>query len=237
VEGSVEHAAVGKPAIEYDRLDAHVAEQEIEIGGIECGQALLGFDAQILRGHVGQEFGPARALDRMGITVRDGADIQRKSAPPRRADAVDVVGAALAQDRSDMDDGDAHGAETVVEGIDWRHDFARARRRARTIVGGIEMAAVHVDRHDSRAGWIEMVVESEFNVHWLAVDIDAHSHDSQGAMVIVVPLVHAAGRGHQACRSRRARSPRPKSSPRWWRGRGSSAPDIAARGFRLPQYA
>ena len=48
VERGVEHAAVGEPAIEDDPAYTHVLEEEIEVGGIEHRQSLLGVHDDVL---------------------------------------------------------------------------------------------------------------------------------------------------------------------------------------------
>src|ERR1700724_3301235 len=44
IECRIEHAAIRKPAIEHDNLDAHVAEKKVEVGWIEGREPLLGRD-------------------------------------------------------------------------------------------------------------------------------------------------------------------------------------------------
>ena len=89
VERCVENAAVRETAIEHERFHAHVAQQKIEIGRIESRQPPLGLDDQIVGRHAGDELGPGRAFDSMGIAVGDLADIEREGAPPRGAHAFE----------------------------------------------------------------------------------------------------------------------------------------------------
>src|ERR1700716_679728 len=100
--------------------------------------------------------------------------MQRKCAPPRRTDAVDVIDATAPQHRSDMNDGDAERADTIMERIDRRHDVASARRRTRAIRRGVEMAAMHVDRDDSGLLRVEIVLKFVLDLARPSIDIDLH---------------------------------------------------------------
>ena len=82
VERGVEDAAIGEAAIEHERFDAHVAQQEIEIGRIKRRQPPLVSTIRSFGCDVGDEFGPWRAFDGMGVAVGNFADIKRKRPPP-----------------------------------------------------------------------------------------------------------------------------------------------------------
>jgi hypothetical protein len=110
----------------------------------------------------------------MFVAVGDFADMQRKRSPPRRTDPGNVVDAAAAQNRSHMDDRNAQRPGAIVKGIDRRDDLARPRRRTRTLRRWIEMAAVHVDRHDRRLRRIEVILKQISGVLRLPVNINAH---------------------------------------------------------------
>src|SRR5258708_38850709 len=100
--------------------------------------------------------------------------MQRKCAPPRRTDAVDVIDAAAPQHRPDMNDGDTERADTIMERIDRRHDVAGARRRTRAIRGGVEMAAMHVDRDHSGLLRIEIIFKPLLDLARLPIDMNLH---------------------------------------------------------------
>ena len=170
----------------------------------------------------------------MRVAVGDGADIERKGAPPRGADAFEIVLAAAPQDRADMDDRYAERAGAVMKRVDRGHDLARPRRRTGAFRRRIEMAAMHVDRHDRRRLRVEIILELTAGVLWLAVDKDAH--------VVASPTaVNGALREHEVGPARRARwcrdaaSRRPTSSRRWSRDKASSSSRYC--GTRMPAAA
>ena len=91
VESAIENAAVSHATVQHEPFATHVAQQEIEIGRIEGGQAFLGFNNLIGWGDFGDELRAAATGNRVLIRIGKGTNAKREHKAPRRLDAVDIV--------------------------------------------------------------------------------------------------------------------------------------------------
>ena len=175
VERGIDDAAVGHAAGQHHAADAQIAQQQLEVGGVERAQALFRRHHVVLVVYVNGHSVPARALEGVLCDVGDFADRNRKHHAPRRREQL-FIRAVPAKRRAHMDDRQAECARLVHKMIQRLDDLASARRRTRAVRVGRQMAVVHVNGDDCRVVPVEKNLPQRFrNLLFDAVEICFHS--------------------------------------------------------------
>ena len=163
VERRGQHAGVGVGAGEHEVLHVELTQQELQVGGVEGRQALLGAHVQVPLFLLHQDVQPLGALPGVLVHRRVGGQVQLvESSPVRHAvrlPRVQVVDPAVALPVLDVNDGDADGAAGGVEHVVRRDAPAGARRRAGQFLVRPDVPAVHVDARHGRAVRVQPHVE------------------------------------------------------------------------------